>query len=454
MKDINARSGGRTFVLVFIAAALVRLILFFTVYGDMYHGSAHTYGSAALGIYHGEGITQSTAEVEALEELGGNRAGDFHAIHQSTDRSPMTEFLPGPSFVLALLWRITSVANYAPYLVAQIVIDALLIACFALVFTGVSRIAGIVTAALMVVNLASIKRTLMMGYDFWPQYSVLVFFVGLYWIMASGRGKYWYLVLGLLLAPVVWFREITSLLPLFMAPVILFILVRLRRLTFRPALARVALLVVPMVLSLASLAMYRYETTGNYRPTRSTFWHSFFAGVAQFENPYGIEHDDNSIWEFGRRLNPDLRRYTLGEMYESPDSPYETTLRKEAKVFVREHPLKFIRNTLYRVGIMISPFLYPYGDFIPRSVRPISAVIGALLLPFWFLGMYRIGRTDRQLFWLALGVYGYFFAMFSWFYVVGRVIVPYMFISIFVFTSGLGVVLERLSARVGPGKRS
>jgi hypothetical protein len=346
--------------------------------------------------------------------------------------------------LLAGLWKVTGVANFSPYIFFQIVVDSILIALFLLVFLPFGAKVALVTTLLMTINLPVIKRTLMMGYDFWPQFGVLVIFIGTAWLLHKKKGSVWYLLVGVLCGVVTWFREITVFLPFFVAFFILVALPRYRRERFGPVLGKVFLFIAPVILSLVLLSLYRYETTGSYRPTRSTFWHSFFAGVGQFSNPYGLIDHDKYLYEFGVKLNPELADYTLLEMQRLPDSMYEETLRVKAKEFMTEHTGIFLRNIVYRAGAMISPLLYSSGTFLPEAVGRRLFPLGLLMLPLWFLGMIQIYRDTRWLFWLTLTVYLYFLAAFGWFYLVGRVILPFMFIGLWVYVNSVRFFMTRL----------
>ncbi|MFH1766567.1 MAG: hypothetical protein ABH826_00520, partial [Patescibacteria group bacterium] len=164
---------------------------------------------------------------------------------------------------------------------------------------------------------------------------------------------------------------------------------------------------------------------------------SFWAGVGQFSNPYDLPSNDIAIWNFGQKLNSELKNYNLWEMYDTPDSPYEQTLKAEAFRFIKEYPHLFVRNIIYRIAIMISPVMYKGGDIIPKSLEPYSFYFGFVLLIIWFLGMYALFKHSRPVFWLSVTIYSYFFSTIGCFYVVGRAMLPFLFINILVYLFGL-----------------
>lgn len=422
---------------LFLCAVLFRILLFFTVYDDLRHGSAARYGSTALGLASGHGLTYQGDEVATIQTEPSNVQGDYRESLASDSRKPMTEFLPGTALLIAVLWKVTGIYNFAPLVIFQVLIDSLLIAWFFSAFSRHQPVVAVAAALLMTINLAAIKRTLMVGYDFWPQFSVLVLVSGVIWSLSRSRPRAWQLgLIGLAAGIGLWFRSITVFLPYFVAAAVFEIAHIRRGVRATKAVALAAALVLPVILLTMGLSAYRFEATGSLRPTRSTFWHTFFAGVGQFDNPYGLVNDDRAVWSFAQTLNPALQGQALGAMYELPGSQYESTLKSEAFDFVRRYPLLFVRNFSFRVGIMISPVLYRDGDFLPERLFPFLVPLGVMLFPLWILGLFRIVRRLPELAILFGSIYAYFFLMFGWFYVVGRVILPYLFLSIVLYLNG------------------
>lgn len=432
----------RLLLIILLLSLSVRLGLFFTKWSDLRHGSALDYGSAAIGLHQGRGLTIHPDERRNIDSLPNNHGGDYLDFYSPENRLNFTEFLPGPAIIMTILWKVIPFHNFASYIILQILLDSILIVLLYAVFAETGKSAFLFASVIMAFNLPAIKRTLMMGYDFWPQFAVIVSFIGLYHAIYKNR-PYIFLLAGVLSGITVWFRSITSFLPFFLVFLIILYQKLKDRRPNRVILKNALLFILPVILLISSLSLFRYVQTGSIRPTRSTFWHSFFSGVAQFPNPYGIRSSDDEVWRLGQQLNPELEGMSLSEMYKMPDSPYEQTLMREASRFIKEYPHLFIRNILYRTVIMISPFLYRGGDFIPASLYGALIPFGIIALLLWFLGMNYLYRNLNLIFWVSASIYVYFFITFGWFYVVGRVILPFLFMNILVYIFGLMTIVEK-----------
>ena len=432
------------FILICLAL-FFRIGLFYLKWDNLRHGTALKFGSTAIGLHKQGTLSYEETELQEIAKLENNHTGDYLEFYQNENRHNLVEFLPGPPFLLFLLWKLVPIHNFSPYIWLQIIIDSLLIPLFYILLAKYDKKIAFATAILMAINLAAIKRILMMGYDFWPQFSVLMSFIGITYALEKQNRNYTILLLGILTACTVWFRSITAFLPVFIS--VLMLLYFRKKIGVKKSLLQVFFYLIPIIISITILSNYRYETTGSYRPTRSTFWHTFFAGVGQFSNPYGLVNDDLAVWEFGKTLNKDLDKSTLEEMYHNPNSAYELTLRREALRFIGTYPHLFARNIFYRIAIMISPLLYQGGDFIPNKLSIYLGPLGVLLLVIWFIGMYYIYERFPALFWISATIYLCFFLSFSWFYVVGRVILPFLFVNIFVYLFGLKYIASKVKYR-------
>jgi hypothetical protein len=427
--------------LIFVLSILFRTGLFYEKWDNLRHGSAAGYGSVAIGLFNKQGLTFNLVEVSKIEQEENNHSGNYLRFYEGENRKKFIEFLPGPAILLSLVWKIIPLYNFAPYIWLQIFLDSILILLFYLIFKSYDNVIALVVAIFMIFNVATVKRTLTMGYDFWPQFCVLVNFVGITVALGKEKNAIILFLTGILTALTVWFREIANFLP-FCISILLFLYFGLHlKFNIKHIVFKVALYLLPVMISLGALSMYRYSTTGNLRPTRSTFWHSFFAGVGQFSNPYGLRSLDSDISEFAKRSNKKLENWSGEGMAEFPNSIYETTLRKEAFHFVTEYPFLFIRNTFYRICIMISPFLYVPKESMLYALRFYLLPVKVLSVIFWLLGLCYIYRKHNLLFWLSSTIYLYFFLAFGWFYVVGSVFLSFFFINIFIYLFGIKSVI-------------
>lgn len=436
-------------ILIIFLSCFIRFGLYYTKWDNLRHSQASAWGSGAVGLYHTGKMETNQEEINSIYSLPNNHSGNYLKLyHKEKKRKSYTMMLPGVSVLLATLWKITPIHNYTPYIWLQILIDTLTIVFFYLCFSKVYRKLTLIITAFLIFNLLGINKVIMAGYDFWPQFAVLVTFIGLYYGLTNKGKLHIFLLTGLLTGITVWFRSLTSFLPFLIFLFIILYRKYQQKERNKIVIQSSLLYILPIVLLMLSLSLFRYNQTGNIRPVRSIFWHSFFAGVGRFSNPYDINSTDLSVWEFGQRLNPEISKYTEVEMYNTPNSLYEIALQKQAISFVKEYPHLFIRNIIYRVGIMISPPL-KVGNTTLISPYVKSAIFpfGFALLLLWGLGLLSLFKNDKLLFYLCITIYVYFFAAFSWLYVPGRVILPFLFINIIVYAFGVHLIVKKTKNR-------
>jgi hypothetical protein len=296
-----------------------------------------------------------------------------------------------------------------------------------------------------------IRLTLSAGYDFWPIFTVLVYFTGLLFIIKTpdlNKIKIVLLVISILGGFTIWCREITTPLSVLMCGTVLFILYRKFRPDVKAVISGSAYFVLPTLIILACLSLYRYQLVDNIRPTRSTFWHTLWSGILCYKNPY-IEKpnplNDKQIWEFGRKLNPELNNYELDDMYDFPDSPYEQTLKKEYFIFIKEHPLIFVRNFIYRTATILSPPFYTGGKHVSKTENLFLLSAGFFFLILWIAGIIKIYTENRELFIVILSFFLGFIIPFGPTALMGRVILVHLFINIIVYLYGIKYILYRIS---------
>jgi hypothetical protein len=428
-------------VLLAVAALVLRLALLAGPWSQLRHGSAADLASVALGLVQGEGISTQPDEVAALAAESRNLHGDYKVFHRAESRRPYTFFLPGTGLVLAGLWTLTGVHNYAPYLVMMSLLDVLAIAL--LLHAGGRRhpLPFLSVALLLAFDPIRIKHTLTAGYDAWPHFMTLMVLVLLVEARFAGRVRGFTLGLALVMLPLgVWSRDLAAFLP----PVVLGALLLLpstRRLL--AANGRLVLALGVATLALGALSWQRARTTDNAIPVRTVFWHSFFAGVGQFDNPYGLRSDDREVWELARRLNPALLAYRYDQIYTDAWEEYNGTLKAEALRLAREEPMLLLAGVVKRTGLILAPSFHDDGRSVSAATVRRMQVLSWIWLVLVAWGIAALARRDRLLLWLLLAVVGHFVLMFSWFYVVGRVLICVLPVDALLVLFGLRELAER-----------
>ena len=66
-----------TFFILLALALSIRLILFYTHWGDLRHGSADNYGSATIGLFYGEGLTVTMLEQKKIKNVANNYSDNY-----------------------------------------------------------------------------------------------------------------------------------------------------------------------------------------------------------------------------------------------------------------------------------------------------------------------------------------------------------------------------------------
>jgi hypothetical protein len=444
-----------SFLIFFLLALTIRLVLFTTVWYNLKHGSSGPYGSGAVGLLkEGKFTTTQYEEDQIYDSKNMSKLNFLELYDQRNPRLAHTLFLPGPAYLLFILWKIFHIYNFTVLIVLQAILESVLIGLMFNLLLGFNKIIAWIVTFILVFNVFIIRLTLSAGYDFWPVFTVLVYFTGLLFIIRTPdlkKIKIVLLVISILGGFTIWCREITTPLSVLMCGTVLFILYRKFRPDLKAFISGTAYFVLPTLIILAGLSLYRYQLVDNIRPTRSTFWHTLWSGILCYKNPY-IEKpnplNDKQIWEFGRKLNPELNNYELDDMYDLPDSPYEQTLKKEYFNFVRQHPLLFIRNFIFRAVTILSPPFYIGGKHVTRTENLLLLSTGFFFLILWFLGIIRIYGENRELFYIIISFFLGFIIPFGPTALMGRVMLVHLFINVIVYLYGIKLILEQVTPKM------
>lgn len=194
-------------------------------------------------------------------------------------------------------------------------------------------------------------------YNCWLAYSMIVMTWIVFRISDSssgfGDGNFWWLVGGLAAASVIAneFRSISILFTVGAAGWLGFVSVlecrslRLPRWRWQQI---AALILVGGVTILVAAGLNKL-VRGEFSPVRSTFGHSFWSGVGQFANPFGLRENDGDVLAFYERETG------LKDTSNTIGVAYNAWLAKRAVKFIKAHPGLYASMVARRAVRIIFP---------------------------------------------------------------------------------------------------
>ena len=355
--------------------------------------------STALGLLHGEGLTVVPAEAEDVRR-GVGRWDDLRALHRAGEaRGPADEPLPAVSLLFAALAMVTGGLRLGVVVYAQIVLHGLGAWWLAAELRHRSAVAAVCAGAGWALFLPEYRSTLTPGYDSLPSLVYIAATVALLrWSRLGGAATL--LAAGAACGAGLWVRDYLFVLPFVLAAG----LAALRRPSFAgiaapiAALAGIAAFAAPIaVLALASARAP--ETGATHRMIRGGVWHTFWAGVGQFENDRGLVAEDESVRDFAGRLAPD-------EDFRVPNyqylAAYDRVLGEEGRRFVAEEAPRLFRNAVYRAGWLLFPSFAPSKQIAAGAGRWILVGAGVPISFAALAGVWLLGRRDPFAAWVLL----------------------------------------------------
>ena len=335
-------------ITVLAAALLLRIAALLLNYNNLdFAGSLYQQGETARNILAGRGITQNSDYLAHVLERANaeHRLIDFEDILPPQQESVRPDYNnePGYGIFLSALWRVTGSERWIYPRVLQGLVDVAM--CWIMFLVG-SRLfsvrVGLLSSAFYAVFVPEIEMAIRPYRDVW----VTFLFVVSIWYLTSVTGKETSLRkqlvasagIGVFAAAVCWMRSTVLVYPLAIIAVLWVILPR------RDALRLAAVLVVTFGVVYAPFFLRSEEDFGKPMVTRGAFWHSFWGGIGQFPNPYGVVEDDRKIYQFGKSLDPNAAFNT---------DAYEQALKKKAFEMLREHPV-FYASTVVRRALVIA----------------------------------------------------------------------------------------------------
>lgn len=347
-------SGSRTFLRqsfllpsLLVLGLTVRLGMLAVNYNNLDLDSSFVVGGEiAHNILRGRGIAVDTAHMAITVQMWRReqRLIDFQDLPAPSSAQVQPEFLnePGYGLLLAGLWKLTGSERWITVRLLQILIDVGMIAAVFFIGTALGgRRAGAVAALLYAVFIPHIELVVRPHRDVWVSFAYILSVVLLMrWNRDERGGWKWIVMLGVMFGLVAWMRSTVVAYVVFCA--ILMIVLKRRWKTA----AQAALLGGVFLLLMTPLVVRNYEAFGRVMLTRGAVWHSFWAGVGQFSNPYGLADDDAVVIRYFEAKDTSVQYGTEG---------YERFLRQEAMKLFREHPWWYAGMVVRRAAVILAP---------------------------------------------------------------------------------------------------
>ncbi|MDH3686491.1 MAG: hypothetical protein OEP95_09710 [Myxococcales bacterium] len=367
---------------IFLAAVVSQEALYATVLQPKATNATGYATSQALGLLHGRGLTVRQAESRELIALPAD-ADALTLYDPAAPRDPAQEPLPGTPLLFAAVAFVLGALRMSTIVHLQILLHG---ACSVWLFLEL-RHRSLLAAALAGLGWAicvpQFRSTLTPGYDSLTSVVYIAAAVGLLRHLRTGS------LGGLLVASVacglgLWVRSYLFVLPVLLAGILVW--------PARAGWARVALFVLPCLLLGGALSFVRAPESGaSSRLTRGGVWHSFWAGVGQFENDRGVSDLDESVQAFAGRLAPDQDFRVPNYQYLPA---YDATLRAEGLRFVRDEWPRLVRNALERSVWLVFPSFAPSRTFSQGAMRAAVIALGVPVSLAAFAGLWLWWRRD------------------------------------------------------------
>lgn len=316
---------------LFLLALLVRLPILLTQHDSYLTGGiSTTMGLVARSILEGQGLVEplENPQVQQFFEKQASE-GKLIDLEEAPDFSdvptkPFVQRMPGYSFLLALIWKLTGSYRYLPMQILQVLLSALLplMICSAgsrLFGNGAGVVAGVLTA----INLPEARLAVVPLYDWW-----ILFLAGfLIWFLARSAERRFplldFTVVGLVAAVGLYLKSTFILVPVFLT------LGLVPKISWRRALLSGSLALGIPLLALAPWAIRNYRTFDRFLPTNTFFWATLWEGFGETPNDFGAILNDRATYLQVMAADPTL-------VYASPE--YDDHFRPKVLSVFSSHP--------------------------------------------------------------------------------------------------------------------
>jgi hypothetical protein len=340
--------------------------------------------STALGLLNGRGLTVQPEEARAVRRPLPRGQDALPLYRADAPRAPAHEPLPGVSLLFAAVAFATGSLRLDTLVYLQMVLHGLGAWLLAAELRHRSGLAAAVAGLGWALFLPEFRSTLTPGYDSLPSLVYIAAVVAALHFGRTGAGA-WLAGAGIACGVGIWVRDYLFVLPLLLLPVVIWLR--------RPALGPLLAFAVPVAVLAIALAGVRSPASGTtHRMIRGGVWHTFWAGVGQFENDLGLVAEDESVQEFAGRRAP-------GENFRVPAyqylPAYDEALGKAGREYVAQEWPSLLRNALFRSAWLAFPALMPSKEVAAGGRRWLLLAAGLPLSLLALLGFARVWREDR-----------------------------------------------------------
>lgn len=346
------KSSRITLFSILLLALAIRLIALWVNYNNLdFADSFFQQGETAHNILAGRGITQSTEHLSKVLELSHSqhRLADFEDVPSSAMEDVHADYNnePGYGIFLAILWKITSSERWIYPRLVQILIDVVMCYIMFLVPSQLfSRATGYCSAAFYAFFIPQIEMAIRPYRDAWVSFLFIASLLYLFSIkrddVAFSRKIVFTICMGVFTAVVCWMRSTVLLYTIALVAGMYFLVPR------RQWVQLSMVLILAFGVVYTPFVLRSQKDFDKPMATRGAFWHSFWGGIGQFPNPYGVVEDDVKIYEFGKSLDSTITF--------NSDS-YERVLKKKAMEMLREHPFFYVTTIIRRAVVITFPRL-------------------------------------------------------------------------------------------------
>lgn len=363
---------------------------------------------------------------------------------QTEALAPLYNDEGGYGLLLAALWRLFGTHRWWYIRVLQILLDVLM--CWLVYRIGRQAFherAGIVAALLYALFLPAVELAVRPHRDIWVTF---LYITATYLLVRNRevRTPLWqFAVLGAAAALVAWMRS--TVVPFTLVLGVLFF-------TFKPpkeAVRCAAAMMISFLVLFSPLVIRNYVVFDKFMVTRGAFWHSFWAGVGQMPNPYGLHEDDEEIARFASKLDSSAKFET---------ERYEQVLKEEAMEFLSSNPLWYAGSVLKRAGVIVFPKVGRALFFQETPTQHVSGTHNRLLSQWVLLGadvflggLFLWGLWRERNHWKKLLVtvtpYLYTLVTLAPFYVAGRNIANSYYVILLFSAYSLVLIWDKLKPR-------